>query len=539
MIAFADTSYSGQFRTPKDVQEYFAEQRADYSAAKQSRFKRRRKGLAPGGSHADYHIRSESDYFRMMEIARDMARNDYIVGQGIRRVVANIVQDGFRLEPQTPDATLNNELEVMWNEWACDPDAVSITGQECWHDFETLTLETMLIDGDVFHLPTDIGAIEAVEAHRCRTPRTKRNIVHGVTLDQLRRPQSYMFTREDVSITASSSSLAVNAMREIAARDADGIKQVWHIYNKRRFSQSRGVTVLAPLVDPAGMLDDIQFARLVQQQVVSAWVILRQKMVPTIGGEGGRCATTTGTSETDSSGFDRLLTNVQPGTEIIARDGESVTGFAPNVPNPSFFDHVGLILGIIAVNLDMPVAMLMLDPSNTNFSGWRGAVDQARMRFKQMQRWYASQIHTPTYRWKLRNWIDQGLISSEIAETLGKQLFAHCWHPPRWPYIQPLEDASADLLRDRNALTSKRRLHAASGASWTDLSTEIVDDNALAIEKAIVAAEALNTKYPKNETPVTWRELLSLPTPDGVNVSLQPMQQTAAPSAPARPPDVR
>lgn len=519
MIASA-TEYGGSFQTPGDVQEYFHEKRADYSAAKHSRFKRRRKGLPASGSHADYHYRSESEFWRMMETARDMARNDYIVGQGIRRFVANIVQDGFRLEAQTPNSDLNAELEGMWNDWSEDSEQVSLTGEDSWYDIETLTLENVLTDGDICHLPTTEGSLDTMEAHRLRTPhRTTRKIIHGVLLDDRRRRLRYHFAADDVRID--STAVKLRDMEEVDYRDPMGDKQVYHVYRKNRFSQTRGVTVLAPLVDPAGMLDDIQFARLVQQQVVSAWVILRSRPNPVIGGEGGRnCSTDGGVGQTnDLSGFNRPISEVQPGQEIKADDGEQVTGFNPNVPNPTFFDHVSLILGVIAANLDMPVAMLMLDPSNTNFSGWRGAVDQARLRFRQCQKWYSGRLHSPVYRWKVDNWIEQGRITEAGVKEAGKALFKHCWHPPRWPYIQPLEDASADLLRDRNALTSKRRLHGSNGASWDDLSTEIVDDNAMGIEKAIAKEMEFKSRFPEVANPPTWRDFLSMPTPDGVQVA--------------------
>jgi len=57
---------------------------------------------------------------------------------------------------------------------------------------------------------------------------------------------------------------------------------------------------------------------------------------------------------------------------------------------------------------------------------------------------------------------------------------------------------------------------------WTDLSSEIVEDNAELIEKAFVKAVELNQKYP--DLNVTWREIASLPTADGINISLSNQQ---------------
>jgi hypothetical protein len=88
-----------------------------------------------------------------------------------------------------------------------------------------------------------------------------------------------------------------------------------------------------------------------------------------------------------------------------------------------------------------------------------------------------------------------------------------------------MTDVGADLLQQRNALSSPRRLHAARGRDWDELSSEIVDDNAMAIEKAIVKAADLNTRYKEQNVNIHWRELISLPTPDGVQIAF-PQPQT-------------
>ena len=59
---------------------WFDGMRADYDAAKSSRFQRKRTGVSLGGSGADYHFRSEADYLRLMEYSRDLDRNDLAIG---------------------------------------------------------------------------------------------------------------------------------------------------------------------------------------------------------------------------------------------------------------------------------------------------------------------------------------------------------------------------------------------------------------------------------------------------------------------------
>ncbi|NQT37803.1 MAG: hypothetical protein HQ581_09960, partial [Planctomycetes bacterium] len=68
------------------LNDAFDELRADYDLSKQTRFRRSRSGVSAVGKHADYHYRSESQFFRAMELSRDIDRNDIVVGQAVDRL---------------------------------------------------------------------------------------------------------------------------------------------------------------------------------------------------------------------------------------------------------------------------------------------------------------------------------------------------------------------------------------------------------------------------------------------------------------------
>ena len=204
--------------------------------------------------------------------------------------------------------------------------------------------------------------------------------------------------------------------------------------------------------------------------------------------------------------------------DVIGLPGEKLQMGSPNVPNPEFFKHADLLLQLLCVNLGLPLAVVLMDGRLTNFSGWRGAVDQARMGFRQNQKRLSQRFHRPVYQWKLRQWIAEDPQLRSAAERLGSRFYSHTWRPPTWPYIEPMKDAAADLLRVRNALTSQRRRAAERGMDWDVLSDEICEDNAKLIKKSHKTATKLNKE---NEgLGITWREVASLPTPDGVKVAV-------------------
>ena len=500
------------------VIDYFNQLSADYNATKQSRFKRVVKGLPANGAGADYHYRSESQYLALMEMVRDFERNDPIIKAGFNRLVSNIVQGGFTLDVATGDDEVDKLLAEKWLNWSTEADNCDISGEQTFVDMERLAPRAVFRDGDISAVTLASGHLKWYEGHRLRTPKnTKKNVVLGVLLDEHRRRQEYWFTRDEIEPWRSVDK--VGDMTQIAARDAQGNRQVLHLYYPDRFSQTRGVTVCAPVVDTIGMHDDIQFAKMVQQKMVSCYAVFRKRRQWKPGGADDAI-----TSDDYSQGLRRVLEDIYPGMVIDCDEGEELQGFSPNVPNAEFFSHAMLLLGFIAAALDLPLQVLLLDPTKTNFSGWRGAIDQARIRFEEIQRWLIRVFHTPVYRWKVRQWLkDEPYLQDALAR--GVNIFGHQWNPPSWSYIEPEKDAKAESLIVATSLSSRRRVLARRGLEHSKIAIECAEDNGQIIAAAIEQADALNTKYSAmlkkhDMKPVDWHEVMGLPLADGYSMKI-------------------
>jgi lambda family phage portal protein len=511
-------------RQKKTIANTFDTIRADYDMSRESRFIRRRVGLAPRGGSADFHYRTEEFYYRDIEKARDMDRNDAIVGQTIDRAVANIVQDGFSLDVRTGDPSLDLELWNRWQAWTASPDDCDMAGEFTWQDVERHVMRSVLLDGDMVVLGTAGGQIQLIEAHSIQTITPQENTFLGVTRDDYGRRTRYWYSadKRDGGVLAVVGNQKETAV-PIDVRDENGDRVLFHVYNPRRVNQTRGVTALAPIFSVAGMFEDINFAKLVQQQVVSCFAIFRKRN-PIAGGGPLPSTDGYGLPETEQTGAGtRYIENIGPGMEIIGGEGEELQGFSPNVPNAEFFDHVKLMLQIIGVNLGLPLCLVLMDGSETNFSGWRGAVDEARKGFRANQTNLLNRLHKPVYEFKLRQWIAEDRALAAAAKVEGINIFGHRWNPPTWQYIDPVADAQGDALRIQNALTSPRRLHAEGGRDWEEVADEIVEDMSYAIIRAKQQAKAINGQFQDN-APVHWRELISLPMPSGIQMTMQDSQ---------------
>lgn len=500
------------------------EARNDYNAGKTSRFRRTRPGVGIIPRHADYHYRLEIEFYRMLEWMRELDRNDPIVGPGVGRAVDNIVLTGMTPEPKTPDKGLNRALKTRWDAWAGDPKQVDIQGEADFHELEELATRAMLVEGDLSVLPIRRdGSLECLEAHRLRTPlRTRLNIVHGVELDSDRRRQAYWFTGEDINPL--SIGLRIGDVQRVPAFDRDGWPNVFHLYRRRRLSQTRGVSSLAPAIDIASMWDDLNFATLVKAQVSAAFAIITEVNGSAPGMPGQSAANTPANNvETTAAGNIRNLQGVSPGMQVRGKPGETIKGFSPNVPNPEFFPYSTLLLTILGLNLGVPVTVLLLDPRLAgNFSSLRGVMDQAKLGFAAARRPLIKRFHRPT--WNFRSlWLATSRRPEDRAfarayRRLGPSYFTCRWRHPRYPYLEPVADRAARILGTRNLLNSPRQCAAEDSADWQEIVTETVEDNSFAIVAALQKAETVNLAFPN--AGVTWRDVLTLPTPDQVNFSV-------------------
>jgi len=509
------------------LQATFAEIRADYDMSRQSRFIRRRTGVAPQGSGPDYHYRTEAQYYRDIEQARDMDRNDGLVGILADRRVDNIVQSGFTLDPKTGDKKLDLDLWQRWEDFAEDPDRCDIAGEMTWKEIERQCVRSESIDGDIIVTGTEDGPFQMIESHAIQVKGKVTDTFLGVTTDRFKRRIQYHVQEElDAFGTKGEST-------PIYVRNDQNVRQLFHVYNPKRVNMTRGVTQLAPVFSYSGMLEDINFAKLVQQQVVSCFAVFRKiaagsDATPSIDSYGNS------SSETTTAGT-RQIEGVSPGMEITGSPGEELTGFSPNVPNSEYFQQVKLILQIIGVNFGLPLCLVLMDGSETNFSGWRGAVDEARKGFVADQVNLVRRLNRPAYLWWLHNEIESDPSLKKARDRSGINILRHNWNMPTWSYIEPVADAEGDAMQLKNALTSPRRLHAARGKDWEEISEECIADNAYAIERATAQAEKINAAFPKGPK-LTWRDLIALPMPEGMTMSMQDPQQTEEktpePSAP-------
>ncbi len=495
------------FLKQTNLQDTFVNAQSDYAAANEGRFKRRRNNT---GGTGDDHYQNERKFLKVIEDLRDMDRNDAVVGMMADRFVDNAIQNGAQVDPQTGDDSVNAQLKGLWNDWAGDANKCDTSGRFKFWQIERFASRSSIIDGDMVIGGVEGGRLEMMEADRLLTPQSVRNknrkrsqVIHGVEINNKRRPLRYWMTKSQTRFQPKN----LSDMIRWNARDEDGNQQVFHIGYFKRPTQARGVSPFLPVIDVLGMFEDIQFAKLVQAQVVSCMAIFLQRMEGAKRGS-GKPQFGNQTHKTNDDGTPFIQEEVTPGGIIPLPDGMEAKGFSPNVPNAEFFQHVKLILTLVGNAIGLPLVTSLMDASETNFSGWRGAVDEARRGYMRVQEERFAQFNEPAYLMRVRQELKTDSALRKAFVQLKQKLFKHKWNAPNWPYMQPEKDAKSNQVRIAARQTSPRRLQAEIGNDQDEIQAEIVADNAQIIRTAILAKQELQTEFPNEE--FDYRDLINL-----------------------------
>lgn len=485
------------------------EYRADYAAARPGRFTRQRVGLH---GTADAHYASETQFIRVRETVRDMYRNDGL--SAVKRIVScaidNMIRNGPIPEPDTGDKRLDLDLWQAWTDWAKDPEQCDIAGENDFTQILRLCKTAELVDGDIFPVATETGALQIFESDRCRTPtNSRRNIVHGIELSPVRRKLACYFTRAPIDPFQRFE--RVGDAERIPMRDDDGMRQVFQLYDPSRISQSRGITAFHAVCDVTGMLEDVNFALIVKQQLASALVgfLETDANAASRDTQFGSRDSAVPSPVGDNSNTD-LLEGINPGAMVRGKPGQKLHLLGPNLPSSETMVHLKYLLMMISANLGLPLMVVLLDPRENNFSGWRGAMDQAKLGFQWGQLNTEIRLLRPLWKFRLQWMAAQpgpgGAAIRNAMSKLGDRIFRHSWNHPHWPYVQPLHDAQAAAIRLETLQTSPRRLHAENGQDYDDVVRETVEDNRRAIRLALKAAKQLKDKF---GVEIDWRDLLN------------------------------
>jgi lambda family phage portal protein len=470
----------------------------------------------PTGGSGDYHARTDADLLR--NLAQEMDRDNAIYSGILNRAADNILGDGFKLQARTGSKKLNQKIEAWWaEEFAPNPE---VRGLDAWADLEFKSLIHTMSDGDVAFIKTNQAQLQAIEAERIVSQRTTKGArtERGVELDRLGKPLAYWIADYDTN-----GYVQTNTASRYAAEN------VIFLAYRRRFSSTRGVPLMVPAFPMIHRLNDTCDSEAI------AWQLLAKFAFTCYRDQGPRRAYEESDENDDGKdqppSMDVRVQDVDEGTIFHAGSKDhKLEAIRRELPGANFPDAVRAFLRLVGLPVGMPLELILLDWSQTNYSSARAALEQAYRNFMRWQAFLKRSLHRPAYVWRLGLLVQSGYFTA--AESARSDFFRHEWIAPKFPWLDVLKEAKAWGEALDRGFTTLADVLATRGM---DLE-ETMDRRAAEFGMAIEKANRINQQYP--EAQVDWRELAGLskqkePAPiasDEKTDDDEPIKPAAAPS---------
>jgi lambda family phage portal protein len=401
--------------------------------------------------------------------ASALYHNDANIRATVDSLAAHLVGYGFTPIPKHPDERVRKALVTLWKSFVrvADP-----AGRMDLDGLAKLAALSMIRDGECFAIMQPTGDADAplkIELiHRDQLPLDRfaetipgndgNRIRAGIEFDACNRIVAYHF-------------LPARPGDVTAPWDGNGWKtaripaeHVLHIFNPVEIGQVRGLSWLAPVVLLAKELSEYRDAALVRAKVAA--MLVGAIRTP----DGGPLLPGAAVNGVQTSGM-------EPGAMIPLAPGEDVTFNTPPT-NADFPEFVKAQLRAMASGLGSTYEQISGDLSQTSFSSARVGLLEFRRKMEPQQFQFAHQFYDPIWRRLVTLAALSGGLDAPDFFADAEAYLCVDWLPPRWDYVNPSQDVSADIEAINAGLKSRAQAVAERGYDIAAIDAERAQDAA-------------------------------------------------------------
>lgn len=431
---------------------------------------------------------------RLRARSRELAQNDPSMARFIRKMEKSVVgpsgmslQGRIRKKRKRGESDLdedsNDLIESSWALWSKKKFA-SLDQRLSWRGIQKLTVRTAVTDGEVLirrqfvspaenpfgvtlqmidsdQLDWQYGSSIPVQLSNGNTVR------FGVERDDRGRHAAYWVYKQHPS------EIGFNSMQRIRI-PAD---ELLHIIVPIKIGQSRGIpwatAALSRMNTLKGYIDaEVVAARLAACQMGSIETELPKEYPDGDPTNPGRKLANNGES-----------IEAQPGAFIPLLPGDKLNPIKWDHPTAAFESFVRGVKLDIAAAMDITYMSLTGDLTNANFSSARVGLLDERDTWEELQQWLIEELCEPVYDW----WLDAAMLSprSPLSALKSNDPMDYqdvIWHARSFPWIDPLKDGQAAVLKVENAFSTRTKELAQQGMDFTEVCEELKEEQDL-IEK--------------------------------------------------------
>lgn len=419
-------------------------------------------GLSPTSASGDRHM--QYDRPRLLAQSRWFYNNNAIYHGMIDRAVSYIVGTGFTLQMNSASNPYNKKVEELWRrDWKRPETRGLISGRKV----EKMIARELLLCGDTGVIKTNLALIQLIEAEQIAG---KAQLLDGIAKDDLGRPTRYYVSQYKNGAVNRSTSKGIDP------------KDFLFITNPDRPSSTRSVPPAQAAFAMLHRINDV-----CDSEAIS-WQLLSRMAVAIIQEDGAELGYDTSkddpnkSSSQDAGSLSTRLTELDYALIFHGKPGEKVEGIDRNLPGKDFPASIRMFLRLLGLPLGMPLEIVLLDWTKSNYSQSRAVLEQAYQTFNDWQTSIVDYFLTPIFEWKMVQWVGDGSVKVRARDGMK-----HTWISPTYPWIDQLKEAKAYGERvDRGFAT-----HATVLKSLNKDRSDEMDARVLEVEDAIERAKKI------------------------------------------------
>jgi len=392
--------------------------------------------------------------------ARWLVRNNGYAANAVEAFASNVVGDGIKPSSSIADAVLKEELQALWLAWTDEADAEGLTD---FYGLQRRATREVFLAGEVFL--------------RIRTRRTSDGLTVPLQLQML--PSEMLpltmngelsgagLIRQGIEFNAIGKRVAYHFLRRHPGDMTDpGLagetvrvpaSDIIHVIDPVEAGQLRGVSRFASAIVKLFTLDLYDDAELERKKIAAMFAMFITSPAP----------------ETPLEPTDEDL-EVEPGQVVRLDPGEDVTTPATPDSGSTYEPFQYRTLLQISAALGIPYGYLTNDTAKGNFSNTRISLVDFRRR---ISAWQHGVLVYQMCRAVWMRWMDMAVLSGALElpeyDAKRRQYQACMWLPTKWDWVDPMKDASAEILQIEAGLKSRTQALSERGYDAEQVEREI------------------------------------------------------------------
>lgn len=446
--------------------------------------------------------------------ARDLERNSDMANSIIGAYKRNVIGLGWTLQAHTGDEKLNDEIEHAWRKW-CTRRNCDVTETQSLMQMARMAIERKKVDGGILFkkcyirggiVPFRLQALEVDELDpTVAAPRHKGNrVVGGIEYNQYNRPVGYWIRQYAIDGFAQSDPIYVPE------------KNMIFLYSKRRPSQIREMSDLAPTISRVRDANEFMTAVSVKERIAACLSVFIKKTIPTTGiGRGGFA----GAQERYS--YDGKT--ISPGMIKELNAGDEIQVVNPTGQATDAAQYVKLQQRLIGAGQGLSYEATSRDMSQSNYSSARQGIIEDEQTYIEDKELFLEVFLDDVYETFVVSGVLSGLFNIPDFFDHGKreEYLSHDWvaAPKRW--IDPLKETNAMKIALQTGQKTFQQACAENGQDWKKVIEAMAEARKYGLEHGIELGGIIYGQKTENldpdagPEPEPVQEAVPVPVPQG------------------------